>query len=157
MRTATGLTFTQLRVQSVRSQYEIPRGRGQLSGEACFTVEQAAHELGVSGQTVHAWLRSGLLRGEQLTVGAPWRIVLDESTRRHLAGEEAPAGWVGLEQAAGRLRVSKQTVSTWVKSGKLQAVRIAKGRRKGWRICVDSVGYEKQLGLDLTKPSTERR
>jgi excisionase family DNA binding protein len=147
-RTATGLTFTKLRVQSVRSQYQIPRGAGQ-SAEAgpLFTAEQAAVELGVSQDTIHAWLREGLLRGEQIMPGAPWRIALDDGTRRRLAGENVPAGWVGLAQAARRLGVSKQTVSSWVKSGKLQAVRVARGRRKGWRICIDSRASEKQLSF----------
>jgi excisionase family DNA binding protein len=105
----------------------------------------------VSDKTVHAWLREGLLRGEQLMPSAPWRIVLDEDTRQRLAGADAPAGWVGIEQAARRLGVSKQTVSTWVKSGKLQALRVARGRRQGWRIRVDSTGLDKQLGLCLTE------
>lgn len=147
-RTAAGLTFTKLRVQSVRSQYQIPRGAGQPAGAGpLFTAEQAAVELGVSPDSIHAWLREGLLRGEQVMPGAPWRITLDDGTRRRLAGEDAPAGWVGLAQAARRLGISKQTVSSWVKSGKLQAVRVARGRRKGWRICVDSTASTKQLSL----------
>jgi excisionase family DNA binding protein len=150
-RTAAGLTFTKLRVRSVRRQYQIPRGRGHPAGGPSFTAEQAAVELGVSSRTIHAWLRDGLLRGEQLMPGAPWRIVLDEQTRRRLAGEDVPAGWVGLDQAARRLGVSKQTVSSWVKCGKLQAVRVARGRRKGWRIRVDSTGSEKQLSIGLTE------
>ena len=152
MRTATGLTFTQRRVQTVRNQYQIPRGTGHPTVGPSFTAQQAAAELSVSPQTIHAWLDAGVLRGEQVMPGAPWRIVLDADTRRRLAGEDAPAGWVGLEQAARRLGVSKQTVSTWVKSGKLEAVRVARGNRKGWRIRVDSTGCEKQLSLDLTKP-----
>jgi len=79
--------------------------------------------------------------------GAPWRIALDEGTRRRLAGEDAPTGWVGLAQAARRLGVSKQTISSWVKSGKLQAVRVACGRRKGWGICVKSTTSDKQLSF----------
>ena len=156
MRTATGLTFTKQRVQSVRSQYQIPRGTGHPDGPS-FTAEQVAAELGVSSRTIHAWVREGLLRGEQLMPGAPWRIVLDDDTRRRLAGEDAPSGWVGLEQAARRLGVSKQTVSNWVKSGKLQTVRVSRGRRKGWRICVDSTGLEKQLSFGLTELSAKSR
>ena len=156
MRTATGLTFTKQRVQSVRTQYQIPRGTGHPDGPS-FTAEQVAAELGVSSRTIHAWLREGLLRGEQLMPGAPWRIVLDDDTRRRLTGEDAPSGWVGLEQAARRLGVSKQTVSNWVKSGKLQTVRVSRGRRKGWRICVDSTGLEKQLSFGLTELSAKSR
>jgi excisionase family DNA binding protein len=150
MRTATGLTFTKLRVKSVRGQHQIPRGPERPAGERFFTAEEAAVELGVSSQTVHRWLREGLLVGKQLMPGAPWRIALDDDTRRRLAGADAPAEWVGLEQAARRLGVSKQTVSSWVKSGRLRAVRVARGCREGWRICVDSTGFEKQMTLSLT-------
>jgi len=157
-RTATGLPFSQLRVRSVRLARGIRCGTGRgPSGEPLYTAEQAARELGVSSQTVHAWLRDGLLRGQQVAPSAPWRIALDEATRRRLAGQDAPEGWVGLEEAARRLGVSKQSVASWVKSGKLQAVRLARGRRKGWRICVDSTGLERQRSLCLTEPSTETR
>ena len=157
MRTATGLTFSKLRVKSVRRGHGIPRGTGHAPGEQTYTAEEAATELGVSSGTVHAWLREGLLRGDQVLPGAPWRIVLDEDTRRRLAGEDAPDGWVGLEQEARHLGVSKQTVSSWVKSDRLQAVRVARGRRKGWRIRVDSAEPGTQLSLDLTEQPTAER
>ncbi len=148
MRTATGLSFTKRRVQSIRARYQIPCGTTRpASDEPLYTAEDAARELGVSSATIHEWLRAGLIRGHQPMPGAPWRIVLDHETRRKLAGKEAPDGWVGLDEAARRLGVSKQTVATWVKDGKLQAVRIARGRRMGWRICVDSTGLEKQTNL----------
>jgi excisionase family DNA binding protein len=78
---------------------------------------------------------------------------------RKLAGKEAPAGWVGLVEAARRLGVSKQSVVTWVKAGKLKAVRVASGRRKGWRICVDSSSLAKQTSflLDRTSSANQMR
>jgi len=156
LRTATGLTFTKLRVQSVRQRNNIARGSCvRESGEQLYTAEEAARELDVSSQTIHHWLRSGLLPGKQATLGAPWRIALDEQARHRLAGSDAPEGWVGLEEAARRLGVCKQSVANWVNAGKLQAVRVARGRRKGWRICVDSTGLEKQLSLGLSNASTE--
>ena len=147
-RTATGLTFTKRRVQSTRVSHDIPCGATRSpSGEPVYTAEDAARELGVSGRTIHEWLRAGLLRGQQAMPGAPWRVVLDSETRRKLGGQDAPEGWVGLDEAARRLGVSKQTIATWVKTGKLQAVRVACGRRTAWRICVDSTGLEKQTSL----------
>jgi len=157
LRTATGLTFTQARVKSVRNQYHIARGAGAEPGKPSFTADEAARELRVSSRTIHVWLREGLLRGTQVAPGAPWRITLDDETRRRLAGEVTPEGWVGLEQAARKVGVSKQSVASWVKSGKLPAMRVARGRRKGWRICVESMGCGKQLDLDLTKGSTSSR
>lgn len=67
MRTATGLTFTKRRVQSVRACYEIPCGSARSSSphESLYTVEDAARELGLSSRTIHEWLRAGLLRGQK--------------------------------------------------------------------------------------------
>jgi Recombinase/Helix-turn-helix domain/Resolvase, N terminal domain len=157
LRTATGLTFTKLRVQSVRQQYNIARSSGMReSGEPLYTAEEAARELDVSSQTIHHWLRSGLLRGKQAAAGAPWRIALDEETCHRLAGRDAPEGWVGLEEAARRLGVCKQSVANWVNAGKLQAVRVALGRRWGWRIRVESTGLEKQRPFNWTESPTQK-
>jgi excisionase family DNA binding protein len=148
LRTATGLPFNKRRVQSIRSQYGVPCGKKAVqSGEPEYNVQEAARQLSVSAETIYQWLASGLLVGRQAARGAPWRIVLDEQTRQRLAGEEAPEGWVGIKEAARRLGVSKQTVTSWVKQGKLQAVRVSRGRREGWRICVDSTGLERQQPL----------
>jgi excisionase family DNA binding protein len=148
MRTATGLTFTKRRVQSIRACHEIPCGAPRSSSdEPLYTAEDAARELGVSSRTIHQWLRAGLIRGQQSMPGAPWRVVVDDETRRKLRGKDAPEGWVGLDEAARRLGVSKQSVATWVKTGKLQAVRVTCGRRTAWRICVNSTGLEKQTSI----------
>jgi len=147
-RTAFGLPFTKRRAQSIRSQYQIPCGKNVVrSGEPTYTAEEAARELGVSQKTVHTWLSSGLLVGQQAVPFAPWRITLDEKTRRRLTEGDTPKGWVGIEEAARRLGTSKQTVLSWVKQGKLDAVRVAKGGREGWRICVDSTTLAKQGSL----------
>jgi hypothetical protein len=61
--------------------------------------------------TVHRWLRDGILAGEQLTPGAPWRIVLTDEIRDRLAGTQAPEGWVGVSEAGRRLGVSKSLVA----------------------------------------------
>lgn len=156
LRTATGLTFTRLRVQSVRRQYTILPGAGlRKSGEQVYTAEEAARELHVSSQTVHHWLRSGLLVGKQAAAGAPWRIALDDATRHRLTGCDAPEGWVDVEEAARRLGACKQSVVNWINAGRLKAVRVVSGRRTGWRICVDSTGLEKQLSLSATNMPTD--
>lgn len=91
LRTATGLTFKQRRVQSLRVCYHIPAGGMRpASDEPLYTAEKAARELGVSPQTIHDWLRAGLVRGQQPMAGAPWRITLDDETRRKLTGKDAP-------------------------------------------------------------------
>jgi excisionase family DNA binding protein len=148
LKTATGLTFAKRHVQSIRAAHQIPCAeRRPLEAEPVYTAEEAARELGVSSTTIHEWLRAGLLRGQQVVEGAPWRIALDEETRKRLAGTDAPEGWVDLREAVLRLGVSKQTVISWVKEGKLRAVRVARGRRTGWRICVESTDLERQRRL----------
>jgi len=148
LKTATGLTFTKRHVQSIRAAHQIQcPARRPTATEPSFTAEQAAHELGVSSTTIHQWLSAGLLRGRQIAPGAPWRIEIDQLTRDRLAGKQAPDGWVDLIEAAARLGVSKQTVITWVKQGKLRAVRAAHGRRTGWRICVDADDLVRQRPL----------
>jgi excisionase family DNA binding protein len=73
--------------------------------------------------------------------------LLPEDIRRRLAGGAAPEGWVGLEEAARRLGISKSLVAHWVKQGKLKAVRTTVGNRQCWRIEVPSTGCEGQPGL----------
>ena len=115
-----------------------------------WRVDELAQAMGLSGiskSTVHRWLRDGILAGVQLTPGAPWRIVLSEEIRERLCGGEAPAGWVGLSEAARRLGASKSQVAYWVKTGKLNAVQATVGKRRCWRIEIDSVTCGKQRGL----------
>ena len=122
-------------------KHQIPVPKRTMATDPChgpFTAEQAAQELGVAMATVHHWLRDGLLAGEQLTPDAPWRIVLTDEIRARLAGHEAPANWVGLTEAARRLGVSTSRVAYWVKSGKLNAMRVAVGKRQCWKIDVES-------------------
>lgn len=40
------------------------------------SIKKAAVVLGVAPSTLHRWLNDGIILGEQLTPGAPWRIRL---------------------------------------------------------------------------------
>jgi predicted site-specific integrase-resolvase len=42
--------------------------------EESLPIMKAAKILGVAASTLHRWLNAGLIAGEQLTPGAPWRI-----------------------------------------------------------------------------------
>ena len=76
---------------------------------------------------------SGIIVGEQLTPGAPWRIrITDELRARFVA--EAPKGFVPIVDAMRILGVSRQTVLQRVKRGELEAMHVSRGRRKGLRI-----------------------
>lgn len=149
-RSGRGIAFTVSAVTSLRGKNRIAKCAKKVVTDpqhGPFTAEQAAHELGVTMSTVHRWLRDGVLAGEQLTAGAPWRIVLTDDVRKRLRGGEAPAGWVGLTEAARRLSVSKSQVAYWVKSDKLTAVRVTVGKRRCWRIDVESATCGKQTDI----------
>lgn len=149
-RSGRGIAFTSAAITSLRGKNHIPKAPPPVSKdprEGPFNAEEAARELGVMMSTVHRWLREGVLAGEQLTPGAPWRIVLTDAVRERLNGGEAPQGWVGLAEAARRLGVSKSLVAYWVKSGKLAAMRVTVGKRHCWRIDVDSATCGKQTDL----------
>ncbi len=140
-RSGRGIPFSQPAITSLRGKNQIPKyAKIAITDprQGPFNAEQAARELGVTMSTVHRWLRDGVLAGEQLTAGAPWQIVLTDEIRERLAGAQAPEGWVGVTEAARRLGVSKSLVAYWVKSGKLAAVRVTVGKRRCWKIDVES-------------------
>lgn len=135
--TARGERFTANRVGSLRRYHGIPRcpAREDSQDGQLVTVRRAAELLGVAASTIHRWLGDGFIAGEQITPGAPWRIRMTEEFRRGFV-EEAPAGYVPMQEATRRLGVSRQTVLQRVKRGELKAVHVRRGRRKGLRIKV---------------------
>jgi len=138
-RTATGLSFSKGRVRQLREAHRIPAfhpdhaaadGDGEL-----VSVRRAAAELGVTPPTVYRWLRDGFIAGVQPAPGAPWRIRLNAALRAKVA-EDAPAGWLGLDEAARALGVARQTVLHRVQRGELAAVHVRRGKRQGLQIQV---------------------
>jgi predicted DNA-binding transcriptional regulator AlpA len=94
---------------------------------------KVAATLGVATSTIHRWLNDGIIAGEQLTPGAPWRIRLTDDLRTRVA-EEAPEGYLTMYQAMRRLGVSRQTVWQRVKRGEIEAIHVRGGRKKGLRL-----------------------
>jgi DNA invertase Pin-like site-specific DNA recombinase len=135
--TATGLPFTTNRVSSLRTHWGIPcfTPPAQPPVGEPVTIREAAAILGVAPSTLHRQLNDGLIAGEQVTPGAPWRIVLTDALCAHFAGE-APEGYVPIVEAMRRLGVSRQTVLQRVKRGELEAIHVSQGNRKGLRIKV---------------------
>jgi len=135
--TATGLPFTVNRVSSLRTHWGIacfiPPAQ-PLAGKP-LTVREAAAVLGVAPSTLHRQLNDGLIAGEQVTPGAPWRIVITDALRARFA-DEAPSGFVPIVDAMRLLGVSRQTVLHRVKRGELEAIHVSQGNRKGLRIMV---------------------
>jgi DNA invertase Pin-like site-specific DNA recombinase/transposase len=133
--TGTGLPFTATRVQGVRQRAGIPVAPQPEPNGQTVTIAQAAATLQVSTATIHRWLREGLLPGEQVTAGAPWRILLTDEIRARFV-PDIPDGYLPLNEAAKRLGVARQTVLHQVQRGQRHAVHVTTGRRKGLRIQV---------------------
>lgn len=133
-KTAQQLSFSANRVGSIRRQYEIPicASSGKSDGEL-LTIEQTAKALGIAPSTVHRWLNDGFIAGEQLTPGAPWRIRLTDELKAFLV-DEAPEGYVTMQEATKILGISRQTVLQHVKRGELSAIHVKNGKRKGLKI-----------------------
>ncbi len=134
-KTAYGHRFTANHVGNLRRRWHIPRfdppdrpPDGQL-----LTIKQIADALGIAASTVHRWLNDGIIAGEQLTPGAPWRIRLTDDLRVRVA-EEAPDGYLTMYQTMRLLGVSRQTVWQRVKRGEIEAVHVRRGRKKTLRL-----------------------
>jgi hypothetical protein len=137
-KTATGLAFNRSRVAGLRVSRGIPAGPQSAplddeEGVAILSLGEAERTLGVSRSTLYRWLREGLAVGVQVTPGAPWHIRVDDTLRSKVV-PEAPAGWVGLDQAATSLGVVRQTVLDRIRRGELRAVYVNRGRRRGLAI-----------------------
>ena len=142
--TAYGHRFTAGRVGNLRRHWGIPcceRTADTPEGEL-MTIRQAATTLGVAPSTIHRLLNDGIIPGEQLTPGAPWRIRLTEDLRARFTGE-AGDDFLPMREAIRALGVSRQTVLQRVKRGELAAVHVMRGKQKGLRIKI--IGQ--QLGL----------
>jgi DNA invertase Pin-like site-specific DNA recombinase len=134
-RSPRGLSYTAGRVQGLRHYWGIPCHQDtadEQEGEL-LTVADAARELQLAPSTLHRWLSDGFIGGEQLTPGAPWRIRLTPTVRA-LFTDDAPDGWLPMLEATLAYGVSRQTIMQRVKDGKLGAVHVRAGRRKGLRI-----------------------
>lgn len=132
---ATGLPFTRERVGSLRRKNGIPGPEQAVSAapgenEQVVSIGEAEALLGTSRATLYRWLAQGFIVGEQVTPGAPWRIRIDEALRDKITGD-APAGWVGLAEAARCLGAARQTILDRVRRGELRAVHVNRGHRKG--------------------------
>lgn len=148
LKTATGLPFNAHRVASLRYNFKIPVYKKPEGEQAkSLTAIEASHTLQVSVPTIYGWIDAGIIRGEQITAGAPWEIVLTDEEIKRLTAKDVPEGWLPLKLAAQDLGVSKQTILNWVKSKKVEYIYVNKGRKKGLRINTNTASYKKQQSL----------
>jgi len=135
--TARGHRFDAGRTGNLRRHWDIPCfvpkeiiGEGEL-----LSIRQAAPVLGVAPSTLHRLLNDGIIPGEQVTPGAPWRIRLTDDMRARFS-DDAGQDFVPMNEAMRLLGVTRQTVLHRVKRGELEAVHVTRGRQKGIRIKV---------------------
>jgi excisionase family DNA binding protein len=75
IRSAKGLTWTQLRVRNFRGTHQIPVYReGERAERQELVLGEAASRLGVGKMTVVRLIRDGLLPAKQVCAGAPYAI-----------------------------------------------------------------------------------
>jgi DNA invertase Pin-like site-specific DNA recombinase len=135
--TAYGHRFEASRVGNLRRHWDIPcfEPKAEQAGGELLTISKAAVVLGAAPSTLHRWLNDGIIPGEQLTPGAPWRIRLTDDLIARFS-ETAGDGFVTMHEATRKLGVSRQTVLQRVKRGELEVVYVTNGRKKGIRIKV---------------------
>lgn len=130
--TARGHRFDGNRVSNLRRHWNIPcfaPGHSADEGEL-VSIKKAAAMLGVAPSSLHRWLNDGVIPGDQLTPGAPWRIRLTGDLIARFR-ETASEGFMTMHEATRKLGISRQTVLQRVKRGELEAMHVTKGKKKG--------------------------
>jgi excisionase family DNA binding protein len=133
--TARGHRFDANRVANLRTHWRIPcyQPKQDVAAGEIMTIAAAAVALDVAPSTLHRWLNEGLIAGEQVTAGSPWRIrVTDELKARF--SERAGEGFITMQEATRVLGVTRQTVLQRVKRGEIEAAHVTKGGKRGLRI-----------------------
>jgi DNA invertase Pin-like site-specific DNA recombinase len=133
--TARGHRFEANRVAHLRNHWRIPcfQPKLQAAEGEIMTVAAAAAVLNVAPSTLHRWLNDGLIEGEQVTPGAPWRIRLTEQLKARFT-EAAGQDFVTVQEATRALGMTRQTVLHRVKRGEIEATHVTKGGKTGLRI-----------------------
>jgi uncharacterized protein YndB with AHSA1/START domain len=136
-KTAYGHRFETSHVANLRQRWKIPAFA--LSAESSegelLSIKKAAAALGVAPSTLHRLLNDGIIGGEQLTPGAPWRIRLTDDIKARFS-QDAGEDFLPIRDAMLALGVSRQTVLQRVKRGELEAIHVMRGKQKGLRIKV---------------------
>ncbi|HKA47515.1 MAG TPA: recombinase family protein [Methyloceanibacter sp.] len=135
--TAHGHRFEANRVKSLRQHWKIPgfEPKADTADGELLNIRHAAAALGVAPSTLHRLLNDGIIAGEQVTPGAPWRIRLTEDIKARF-NADAGKDFLPMREAKRALGVSRQTVLQRVKRGELEAVHVMRGKQKGLRIKV---------------------
>jgi len=133
--TARGHRFEANRVATLRTHWRIPcfQRKSETAEGDVMTIAKAAVVLNVAPSTLHRWLNDGLIAGEQVTKGAPWRIRMTDELRARFT-VSAGEGFITMQEATRALGVTRQTVLQRVKRGEIEAAHVTKGGKVGLRI-----------------------
>jgi len=136
-KTAYGYRFEISHVANLRRRWKIPvfEPRAESPDGELLSIKKAAAALGVAPSTLHRLLNDGIIGGEQLTPGAPWRIRLTDDIKARFS-QDAREDFLPIRDAMRALGVSRQTVLQRVKRGELEAIHVMRGKQKGLRIKV---------------------
>jgi hypothetical protein len=77
LRTGNGNTWNELRVRFVRNYHALPAFDPSCPRQSLLTLEEAAHQLGVSPTCVRRLIRNKQLPAQQVVPYAPWEIAVD--------------------------------------------------------------------------------
>jgi hypothetical protein len=155
-RTAGGLEFTANRVGNLRRYWNIPNFDGNKPGDGeLVTIQKAAEILELAPSTLHRWLSDGFIGGEQITPGAPWQIRITDELRSKFM-EHPPEGYATMKEAKSILGVSRQTILNRLKTGKLSAVHVRKGKQLGLYIKVSKQTTQTHLKLEFWGEQLQR-
>ena len=92
IRSATGQTWTQLRVRNFRGAHQMPVYReGERAERRELVLHEAANRLGVSKMTVVRLIRDGLLPARQVCARAPY-VIREEDMARPAIGQAIARG-----------------------------------------------------------------
>ena len=133
--TARGHRFEANRVANLRTLWRIPcfQRKPETAEGDVMTIAAAAVVLNVAPSTLHRWLNDGLIAGEQVTPGAPWRIRMTDALKARFTAS-AGEGFITMQEATRALGVTRQTVLQRVKRGEIEAAHITKGGKTGLRV-----------------------
>jgi DNA invertase Pin-like site-specific DNA recombinase len=82
-RTARGSLFSNKMIWLLRQEWGLPAAQASSPEplrwpDGAYTIHGAAMAIGVFPGTIHKWLRTGRLQGQQRVRGAPWKIPLTD-------------------------------------------------------------------------------
>lgn len=86
LRTATDKSWNSSRIKWIRQKKGIAAfSKDRLEKSGMINLEQAAHQLGISTNTVHRFIKIGLIEAKQVKEHAPWLIARSELEKTAVA------------------------------------------------------------------------